>query len=220
MKFKEMNTPNKLTTIRMVCVPVVILLFVFNVLSSVYDWPLDFYIVHHHSTSLTFTQLLIFVLFVFASITDFVDGHLARKNNIVSDYGKMMDPLADKLLVNSTMICLAMFGFLQNFTSDVSPKIVRAIWIISTLSVVLVVFRDFFVDSLRMQSVKKGTVVPASKMGKYKTATLMPGIAFLIVGSLHFVVFCIGAVLLILGGVFAIIGGIQYYRSIMPTLEN
>ena len=78
----------------------------------------------------------------------------------------------------------------------------------------------FFVDSLRMQSVKNGVVVPASRFGKYKTATLMPGIACLLIGSAHVVIFGIGAVLLFLGGVFAIIGGIQYYLSIMPTLEK
>lgn len=217
MKFKEMNLPNKLTTIRMICVPIVILLFILHMLYIVFDIPTDVAIINQEKSFLTLDQMLIFILFVGASITDYIDGHLARKNNIVSDYGKMMDPLADKLLVNTTMIGLAGFGF---FNHSQMGDFSNVIAIVLTVVVLLVVFRDFFVDSLRMQSVKNGVVVPASRFGKYKTATLMPGIACLLIGSAHVVIFGIGAVLLLLGGVFAIIGGIQYYLSIMPTLEK
>ncbi len=217
MRFKEMNTPNKLTTIRMICVPVVILLFLLYVLHIQFGWKTDFDLLNGNA-QLTITQILIFVLFTFASITDFVDGYLARKNNIVSDYGKMMDPLADKLLVNTTLICLGFFGFFHSY--NVSGNTRGIFSILLSLSAILVIFRDFFVDSLRMQSVKKGIVVPASWWGKYKTATLMPGIALLIIASAHVVLFYIGAVLVILGGVFAIIGGVQYFNSIMPTLDK
>ncbi len=225
MKFKDMNTPNKLTTIRMICVPVVIVLFILYALHLSLDIPCDYAFISYKAGSLTITQLLIFILFVGASITDFIDGNLARKNNIVTDYGKIMDPLADKLLVNSSLVCLAVFGFCFPYVIPNADKV----WMLKTMSVlrvvllfiiVLVIFRDFFVDSLRMQSVKNGVVVPASKWGKFKTATLMPGIAFLILGSLHFVLFILGAVLLILGGIFACISGVQYYLSIMPTLDN
>ncbi len=217
MKFKEMNLPNKLTTIRMICVPVVILLFILHMLYLSFDLPTDWVIINQAKSFLTLDQILIFVLFVAASITDYVDGHLARKNHIVSDYGKMMDPLADKLLVNTTMIGLIGFGFLK---SPFLQKGSDILYLILTIVVILVIFRDFFVDSLRMQSVKNGVVVPASRFGKYKTATLMPGIAFLLLGSAHVVIYSIGAGLLILGGVFAIIGGVQYYLSIMPTLDK
>ena len=85
MKFKEMNLPNKLTTIRMICVPIVILLFILHMLYMVFDIPTDVAIIHQAKSFLTLDQILIFILFVGASITDYIDGHLARKNNIVSD---------------------------------------------------------------------------------------------------------------------------------------
>ena len=218
MKFKEMNLPNKLTTIRMICVPVVVILFILHMLYAMFYLPTDISLFTSKKLDyLTLDQILILIIFAGASITDYIDGHLARKNNIVSDFGKMMDPLADKLLVNTTLICLASFGFLhQSRVGDFA----NGLSIILIIMVVLVIFRDFFVDSLRMQSIKNGVVVPASKMGKFKTATLMPGIAFLIVGSANVVIFWIGAILLILGGVFAVIGGVQYYLSIMPTLDK
>ena len=218
MKFKEMNLPNKLTTIRMICVPVVVILFILHMLYVMFNLPTDISLFTSKKLDyLTLDQILILIIFAGASITDYIDGHLARKNNIVSDFGKMMDPLADKLLVNTTLICLASFGFLhQSRVGDFA----NGLSIILIIMVVLVIFRDFFVDSLRMQSIKNGVVVPASKMGKFKTATLMPGIAFLIVGSANVVIFWIGAILLILGGIFAVIGGVQYYLSIMPTLDK
>ena len=152
-----------------------------------------------------------------SGLTDILDGTIARKYNYITDFGKLMDPLADKLLVNTTMIGLIGFGFLK---SPFLQKGSDILYLILTIVHILDIFRDFFVDSLRMQSVKNGVVVPASRFGKYKTATLMPGIAFLLLGSAHVVIYSIGAGLLILGGVFAIIGGVQYYLSIMPTLDK
>ncbi len=223
MKFKEMNTPNKLTTIRMICVPIVILLFILNVLHAILDLPTDYVVARYSLGSLTITQIFIFILFVSASITDFIDGHLARKNNLVTDYGKIMDPLADKLLVNSSLVCLAIFNFCSPAVYPNSLEMIKWIQgfrVVLLFAVVIVIFRDFFVDALRMQSVKNGIVVPASKWGKFKTATLMPGIAILILGSVHAVVFYVGASLIILGAIFACISGIQYYRTIMPTLDR
>ena len=110
MKFKEMNLPNKLTTIRMFCVPFMVVLFVLLILNRTLNLPCDFMVYENKASSITSSlsvcQIVMVVLFAFASITDFVDGHLARKHNLVSDYGKLMDPLADKLLVNTTIICM------------------------------------------------------------------------------------------------------------------
>ena len=110
MKFKEMNLPNKLTTIRMFCVPFMVVLFVLFMLFTKLNIQVDVLIYSSGIHFLTLTQILMAVLFAFASITDFVDGHLARKHNLVSDYGKLMDPLADKLLVNTTILCMLASG--------------------------------------------------------------------------------------------------------------
>lgn len=202
MKFKDMNTPNKLTTIRMFCVPLVILLFV------LYAFKADFFLVDSESSSLTFMQVLIAIFFAFASITDFIDGHMARKQHIVTDYGKLMDPLADKLLVNSTLICLLTFHFFYH------DQISAPFSIIASLLAVLTIARDIFVDALRMQALKKGAVVPAMIWGKLKTATLMPGIVILLFGSLSVYVQYVGLALIFCGGLFALISGMMYFRSL------
>ena len=216
MKFKEMNLPNKLTTIRMICVPIVIILFVFINLYRRLNVPVDLKLFYQSDSSyLTLDQLLIVVIFAFASITDYFDGKIARKNNLVSEYGKLMDPLADKLLVNTTIIL--MFASSMYFIGSESfvPFEIFAI----TLSV-LTIARDIFVDALRMQALKKGKVVAASIWGKLKTATLMPGIVILLLGSIHPIIFAIGLALMSIGSIFAIIGGIVYFNEMKEFINE
>lgn len=207
MKFKEMNLPNKLTNIRMWCVPIVILLFALYAMHNIFALPTDYVF----DFKVSIVQVLIFVVFVSASITDFLDGNIARKNNLVSDYGKIMDPLADKLLVNITLICLVSFNFLSYN---------KVIMLISSLIILVIIARDMFVDALRMQALKKGVVSPAKVWGKLKTATLMPGIAITILGSINPVLYYIGTILIILGGIFALIGGINYAKEMMPYFDE
>lgn len=207
MKFKEMNLPNKLTNIRMWCVPIVILLFALYAMHNIFALPTDYVF----DFKVSIVQIIIFVVFVSASITDFLDGNIARKNNLVSDYGKIMDPLADKLLVNITLICLAAFNFLSYN---------KVIMLISSLIILVIIARDMFVDALRMQALKKGVVSPAKVWGKLKTATLMPGIAITILGSINPVLYYIGTILIILGGIFALIGGINYAKEMMPYFDE
>lgn len=197
-----MNTPNKLTTIRMCCVPIVIALFV------LFAFGVDLKIFDTETSSLTLIQILIAVFFAFASITDFVDGNMARKQNIVTDYGKLMDPLADKLLVNTTLICMMAFHF---FYREGIPS---AFSIIVSLFAILTIARDIFVDALRMQALKKGAVVPAMIWGKLKTATLMPGIVILIFGSASIYIQYVGLVFVFLGGFFALISGFMYFKAL------
>lgn len=130
-----MNTPNKLTVLRMALVPVFILLFYLdNVFLNMF-WAL--------------------LVFGIASITDWIDGRIARSRGLVTDFGKFMDPLADKLLVVSAMICL--------MDREIVPALV----------VIVVVAREFLVTSLRLVAAPKGIVIAADKWGKYKTAFQM-----------------------------------------------
>lgn len=129
-----MNTPNKLTLLRVVLVPAFVLLFYWNFPSH---------------------YLIATLVFVAAAITDAVDGHLARKNNQVTDFGKFLDPLADKVLVVTALSC-----FLQQ----------QKVHIVCFL---LIVSREFMVSALRLVVANKGTVVPASFAGKLKTAFTM-----------------------------------------------
>lgn len=104
--------------------------------------------------------LFAFVVFAAASITDWFDGHLARKYNLVSDFGKLMDPLADKVLVAAALVCFVGSGF--------APS-----WV-----VILILAREFLVTSLRLLAAAKGVVLAADKWGKYKTATTMVWICY------------------------------------------
>lgn len=211
MKFKNMNLPNRLTTLRMYCVPFMMVLFILYMLSIFAHLPCDLILYQ----DFTLLQLIMIIVFICASITDFIDGYLARKRNLVTDYGKLMDPLADKLLVNTTLI-----GMLttQMFLKENKQWIVLEI--IAITMAIVVIARDIFVDALRMQALKKNAVVAANIWGKAKTATLMPGIIFLFLGGLHEILFVIGLIFITLGGVFALIGFVKYYLEIAKYINE
>ena len=141
-----MNTPNKLTIARMIIVP-------FLVIFLLTGWGGE----ANRYISLT--------LFVVASVTDWFDGYLARKNNLVTNFGKFMDPLADKLLVCSAMICLIPLGKLTA-------------WF-----VIVIIAREFIISGFRLIAAENGIVIAANYWGKFKTASQMIMIILLI---LHF----------------------------------
>lgn len=141
-----MNTPNKLTIARMIIVP-----FLLIFLLTGWGGEANRYI------SLT--------LFVVASVTDWFDGYLARKNNLVTNFGKFMDPLADKLLVCSAMICM------------IDLKRLPA-WF-----VIIIIAREFIISGFRLIAAENGIVIAANYWGKFKTASQMIMIILLI---LHF----------------------------------
>lgn len=141
-----MNTPNKLTIARMIIVP-------FLVIFLLTGWGGD----ANRYISLT--------LFVVASVTDWFDGYLARKNNLVTNFGKFMDPLADKLLVCSAMICM------------IDLKRLPA-WF-----VIIIIAREFIISGFRLIAAENGIVIAANYWGKFKTASQMIMIILLI---LHF----------------------------------
>ena len=142
-----MNTANKLTLLRVILIPVYVVI-----------WHLKF----------DYNFLVALIIFIVASVTDFVDGYVARHYNQVTDFGKFMDPLADKVLVLSAMICFCAMG---RFPA----------W-----ALVIVIAREFAVSGLRMVAVDNGRVIAAGMSGKVKTASTMVCITimFLPVGAL------------------------------------
>ena len=135
------------------------------------------------------------ILFIIASLTDFLDGYLARKNNQVTDLGKMLDAIADKILVNPILIILACQGFIH------------------VIVPIVVVLRDIFVNAVKMQAASSGKVVAAIKSGKIKTATLMVGtvLAFFYNMPFEFISLNVTDFLLLIGTVMSIISAIQYF---------
>ena len=131
-----MNLPNKLTTFRVILIP----FFVFFMLAP------NMTGINHYIAA---------AIFIVASLTDLLDGKIARKNNLVTNFGKFMDPLADKLLVCSAMICLIQTGQL-------------AAWI-----VVIIIAREFIISGFRLIASDNGVVIAASYWGKFKTTFQM-----------------------------------------------
>lgn len=151
-----MNLPNKITTFRMICV-----IFVIGLLL----WPANWYIIPYINVSLNF--FIAWIIFIIASLSDMVDGKIARKYNMVTDYGKFMDPIADKLLVNSTLIALSVYGPIR----------------IPIICVILMIARDIVVDALRMNAVRKNIVLPANIWGKLKTVLQMIALVFILIND-------------------------------------
>ena len=138
-----MNTPNKLTIARMILVP-------FFVLFILTGWGGDA------------NRYICLAIFVVASITDWFDGHLARKNNLVTNFGKFMDPLADKLLVCSALICM--------IELDRLPA-----WF-----VIIIIAGEFIISGFRLIAAENGVVIAANYWGKFKTVFQMTAVVLLI----------------------------------------
>lgn len=185
-----MNLPNKLTVGRIILVQ-------FFVAAMLIDFSL------HHLVAL--------IIFVIASLTDMLDGKIARKNNLVTDFGKFADPLADKILVTAALLC-----FVQNGYCD-------------CVAVIIVMFREFAVTSIRLTAAAKGKVVAANIFGKIKTVSQMiaiiaillmqfvldlPSIGFAfssgLSDTLSVVFFAVGEALIWISTIFAAVSGIIY----------
>lgn len=138
-----MNLPNKLTVLRVCLVPVFVVFMLWDGLGS----------------SAKYVAAAIFII---ASATDWLDGYLARKHNLVTDFGKFMDPIADKLLVCSALICLVENGAL-------------AAWM-----VIVIIGREFIISGFRLVASDKGVVIAASYWGKFKTVSQMLMVILLI----------------------------------------
>lgn len=132
-----MNLPNKLTILRVCIIP-------FFVMTLLFD---------HGNTQ--FMRVIADLIFIFASLTDMLDGKIARKYNLVTNFGKFMDPLADKLLVCSALICLIELGQIPA-------------WV-----VIVIISREFIISGFRLVASDNGVVIAASYWGKFKTVFQM-----------------------------------------------
>lgn len=137
-------------------------------------------------------------IFVIASITDYLDGQMARKEKKTSDYGAIMDAIADKVLVNGVLIVLAYQGF------------------ISVLIPVIIVIRDTIVDALRIGAASKKMIVKANKLGKVKTVTMLIGISLMLFYNLPFEIWNIylAEILIDIATVLSVASGVIYYFDI------
>lgn len=163
-----MNTANKLTMLRVIMIPVFLL-------ALYLDFP--------------FNNIIALVIFILASVTDFIDGYIARNFDQVTDFGKFMDPLADKLLVISAMLWFVKVGQMEA-------------WV-----VLVVLAREFAVSGLRMVAAPKGIVIAAAWSGKIKTAATMVCICIMLVPIPEILnTLCVAVILIT-----TVISGIEYF---------
>lgn len=167
-----MNLPNKLTMGRIFAIPVFIVVFL-----------MDY-------------RIAAAVIFILAALTDMLDGHIARKHNLVTNFGKLMDPLADKLLVMSALICMVEVG-------DVAG------WM-----VVVILGREFIITGMRQVAAAQGIVIAAGTTGKIKTITQMIAIPLLILENWPFTALGIGVpfdqIFLWIALIMTIVSGTEY----------
>ena len=181
-----MNLPNKLTVARILLVP-------FFVAALLIDFPLN--------------NLVALALFGAASLTDMFDGKIARKRGLITDFGKFADPLADKILVISALLCFVQLGLCD------------------CVAVIIVLFREFVVTSIRLIAAAKGKVIAANMWGKVKTVTQIVAIVCVLVmqtvldlgglgvqlpAALPSVFTVIGEVLIWISTFFAVLSGVVY----------
>ena len=182
-----MNLPNKLTVFRIFLIPVFMLIIIFGGHAGVDvgQW------------HITWSWLIAAIVFAVASFTDWLDGHIARARNLVTNFGKFADPIADKMLT------MTAFVFLVDLYSNSSWQ--APAWVIA-----IIVCRELAVSGLReIVAENNGEVIAAKMPGKIKTTCQMLAIIFLLIGNF----FYIGTILLYIALIFTIYSGWDYFRS-------
>lgn len=194
-----MNLPNKLTLLRIILVP-------FFIIAMLVNFP--------------FHYLVAGCIFGIASVTDTLDGKIARSRNLVTDFGKFADPLADKILVLTALVCFLQVGLLGSF---------------GAIPVIIVLFREFAVSGIRLVAASSGKVVAANIWGKIKTVSQMVGISVIFAmqvvleilgamkvstGFISEVFYYIGNGLIWLSTVFTLISGIIYLKDNISFLKD
>ena len=185
-----MNLPNKLTILRVILIPFFVVFMLFDITGVADKW-IALVIFMLTDVGGAANKWIALAIFVIASLTDMLDGKIARKYNLVTNFGKFMDPLADKLLVCSAMICLIPSGKLP------------------TAIVIVIIAREFIISGFRLVASDNGIVIAANYWGKFKTVSQMAMIIVLI-ADLGGVFDLIGQILIWLALALTIISLIDY----------
>lgn len=181
-----MNIPNRITVARVLLIPVFVIL-----LSGDFSWGF----IHFGDVSLSVSRMTGTIIFIIAAMTDWIDGYYARKYNLVTNFGKFLDPLADKLLVSSAFIILVGLGH--------APA-----WV-----VIIIIAREFAVTGLRLILAGSGEVVAANMLGKIKTWTQMLAIILLLLNNVPFnyINFPAADIMLYVSLIFTVWSGMDYF---------
>ncbi|MDD3821500.1 MAG: CDP-diacylglycerol--glycerol-3-phosphate 3-phosphatidyltransferase [Bacilli bacterium] len=187
-----MNLPNKLSLFRVILTFIIIIILTF----PFYTVNIEFPLISIEGIIMDTKYIIAGIIFAIASLTDTLDGYIARKYNLITDYGKMLDAIADKILVNSVLIILSGEGFIH----PIIP--------------VIIITRDTITNTIKMMAGNKGKVVAAMFLGKVKAACLMVGIILILFYNMPFSLYNLRVAdfLLVMAAVLSVISMIQYYN--------
>jgi CDP-diacylglycerol--glycerol-3-phosphate 3-phosphatidyltransferase len=196
-----MNLPNKITTFRMICVVIIDFILLFPWKNCGINMPLVF-------NYISLEYFVSAILFLIASFSDFLDGYLARKYNLVTTYGKFMDPIADKLLVDTVVIIMA----------------VKAPHLVPPVVAVIMIARDLLVDALRQVAVTKGVVLAANILGKLKTVIQMVALTLALLCDWPFglleLPISITSIICYLAGIVSLLSGVLYFTKNLKVFND
>lgn len=187
------NLPNRLTMFRIILIPIILLSLYFNHSSNI--WLID------HIKLLNYVAAWTFVA---ASITDFFDGYIARKKNIVTVFGSFLDPIADKFLVISSLIMLLALGRVH------------------VIIVLILVLREMYITALRLLAMEKGLSVPVGTLGKWKTATQMVGVPLLMANDIPWGINMplLGTIAIYLASLFSVYSALEYSIGLIKKIQK
>ena len=193
-----MNLPNKLTLFRIILVPIVALVWLFpysEVGINIGSFTVG-------NVSVPYLNVIVMALFALASFTDYLDGNIARKRNLVTTFGKFADPIADKLLVNMMLLILSYKH------------------LIPLVCCILMILRDIVVDGCRMLAAQKGVVVSAGMLGKLKTVLQMVTIILILLNNIPFEIWYIpmDEILIWFTTFISVVGGYSYFMQVKDLI--
>jgi cardiolipin synthase len=182
------NLPNILTISRMLTLPVIV-----------------GFMYYEYSASQVWAAWVAFGLYVLSAITDFLDGYFARSMNLVTDFGKFLDPISDKIFVATIMIALVGFGKLPD------------LWIIAPM---VIMIREFLVSGIREFLGPKEIKLPVTKLAKWKTTVQMIATGLLVIGSVSPLVMISGRLGLVIAAILTVITGWGYLKAGLKHIQS
>ena len=192
-----MNLPNKLTITRIILVPILILIYMFPYTTFGINMP----VYHILNANISLVNIIIFIIFAVASLTDYFDGQIARKSKLITTFGKFADPIADKLLINTIFLLLASDGT------------------ISIIIPIIMISRDTIVDAIRLVAANKQVV---KYLGKLKTVTQMISVIFLLLNDFPFSIIHlpVGQIMVWIACIISVVSGIDYFMDSKDMLTE